>query len=973
MNGPATHGLDFARCFAALTGHAPLRWQKRLFDAFAQGKVPTTVDLPTGLGKTSVIPIWLSALVGQGGPHSDGANDAAKVGERGLPRRLVYIVNRRTVVDQATDVVERMRLRLQDPCGEQWNQHQATLDDLAHRLRALSASDEEGIPFGVSTLRGELADNEEWKTDPARPAIIVGTIDMIGSKLLFSGYGDGRYGRAHHAGLIGQDTLIVHDEAHLTPAFSELLRSIAEEQDRSGEPRRVRVMELSATQRGSDEDAFQLRLEDEADERTGQIVKDRLDAKKHLHLHKHDDLVTGLVDIAKAHVESPAKVLVYVRSPEDAQELAAQIRKELNNHGGTADERVALLTGTIRGYERDKLLGHPVMKCMFGQACPLESHYLVSTSAGEVGIDIDADHMVCDLTALDSMIQRLGRVNRRGGEGRVARVDVVWTEKDAKPGDKASSMQRATASTLKILQRWFSPEFVARQCGEESCTIEYRPSGSADGLLVSPRNLRGLIEGLCGREREEALSPKGETAPLTDILLDNWSLTSVDAMPGRPEVAAYLHGLTTDPPETYVAWRKEVAALAGAGADESTLSDWFRACRVEARERLRDRTDHVRKAFEALLKTHRGREPKDPERDFPVVLLDERGRVEWSILSAIVRRPESNARDVLHYRTVILPVEAGGLDEHGMLDGKDTEPVAHIDIAEVAAEIGWRERWLHLWTAGGEPEWRRLLSGEQAEPPSELRERERVPLKEPQEGAEDKGESIYLVLLESPGAAAIENPEAARVQQTLAEHTEAIVKHMEAIADRLGLKQAIKDALVSAARWHDRGKDRAVWQRFARNDNVAVPLAKSTRYLHGRALGGYRHEFGSVLEAMADEDIRRHPERDLILHLIAAHHGWVRPHFEPRAFDHEGPRDGANGERRAPTSDENEAAAVEAMQRFGRLQQRFGRWGLAWLESLLRCADALASQPCDPSPDGEAVAAHAGNGSAAGGRDGGAA
>jgi len=31
------------------------------------------------------------------------------------------------------------------------------------------------------------------------------------------------------------------------------------------------------------------------------------------------------------------------------------------------------------------------------------------------------------------------------------------------------------------------------------------------------------------------------------------------------------------------------------------------------------------------------------------------------------------------------------------------------------------------------------------------------------------------------------------------------------------------------------------------------------------------------------------------------------------------------------------------MQRFGRLQLRFGRWGLAWLESLLRCADALAS------------------------------
>jgi len=32
------------------------------------------------------------------------------------------------------------------------------------------------------------------------------------------------------------------------------------------------------------------------------------------------------------------------------------------------------------------------------------------------------------------------------------------------------------------------------------------------------------------------------------------------------------------------------------------------------------------------------------------------------------------------------------------------------------------------------------------------------------------------------------------------------------------------------------------------------------------------------------------------------------------------------------------------MRRFGRLQQRFGRWGLAWLESLLRCADIAASR-----------------------------
>ena len=40
----------------------------------------------------------------------------------------------------------------------------------------------------------------------------------------------------------------------------------------------------------------------------------------------------------------------------------------------------------------------------------------------------------------------------------------------------------------------------------------------------------------------------------------------------------------------------------------------------------------------------------------------------------------------------------------------------------------------------------------------------------------------------------------------------------------------------------------------------------------------------------------------------------------------------------------NDQAFSEVMRRFGQLQQRFGRWGLAWLESLVRCADIAASK-----------------------------
>ena len=79
----------------------------------------------------------------------------------------------------------------------------------------------------ISTLRGQHADNHLWHFDPSRPAIIVGTADMIGSRLLFSGYGGlGRYRRSLHAGLLSQDALLVFDEAHLTPAFAETLEAL---------------------------------------------------------------------------------------------------------------------------------------------------------------------------------------------------------------------------------------------------------------------------------------------------------------------------------------------------------------------------------------------------------------------------------------------------------------------------------------------------------------------------------------------------------------------------------------------------------------------------------------------------------------------------------------------------------------------------------------------------------------------------
>ena len=86
--------VDFDRDFEKLTDFPPFEWQRCLYhDYISEGRIPSALDIPTGLGKTSVMVIWYLAL------------RAGAV----VPRRLVYVVDRRAVVDQATTVADEIR------------------------------------------------------------------------------------------------------------------------------------------------------------------------------------------------------------------------------------------------------------------------------------------------------------------------------------------------------------------------------------------------------------------------------------------------------------------------------------------------------------------------------------------------------------------------------------------------------------------------------------------------------------------------------------------------------------------------------------------------------------------------------------------------------------------------------------------------------------------------------------------------
>jgi CRISPR-associated endonuclease/helicase Cas3 len=135
---------------------------------------------------------------------------------------------------------------------------------------------------------------------------------------------------------------------------------------------------------------------------------------------------------------------------------------------------------------------------------------------------------------------------------------------------------------------------------------------------------------------------------------------------------------------------------------------------------------------------------------------------------------------------------------------------------------------------------------------------------------------------------------------------------------------------------HDEGKKSERWQRAFRAPAEKRPLGKTTSRPIQSILAGYRHELGSLPHAERDPRVAAlSPEdRDLVLHLIAAHHGFARPILRTDGCDD------------APPSALVERARTIAL-RFARLEKRWGPWGLAWWETLLRAADQAASREND--------------------------
>jgi len=763
--------------------------------------------------------------------------------------------------------------------------------------------------LAISTLRGQFADNGEWCADPARPAIVVGTIDMIGSRLLFSGYGIGRSRKPLHAGFLGQDTLLVHDEAHLEPAFQELLVAIQKEQleGRTRYRHPLRVMELTATSRNiantdeSDESKTRLLKLTKEDYRH-KTVKERIYAKKQIRFVSVADEKKELADkifsqaLALAKDKSELAILIFVRKVEDVHNVIEKLKKDK-----ILDSQIEQLTGTLRGKERDELVDKPVFQRFLSPSNRNKNVtpepgtvFLVCTSAGEVGIDISADHMVCDLTPFDSMAQRFGRVNRFG-ERNDTEIHILYP----KDFDRKNEYEIRREKTYELLKKL-----------------------KGDG---SP----AAIDKLDPNVRADAFTPEPAMLPATDILFDAWALTTIqEKLPGRPPVEPYLHGIEDkNVAETYIAWREEVWELQeflkdmGQEKYQAFAAELLDDYPLKPHELLRDSTYRQKTGILAKLT-----KIAEINSDYPVWIQEPDNEITVTTLKKAIDLPLSG-------RTVILPPEAGGL----MISKDEKRSPGLFDGAEFVSDCR------HLYDVADE--WKddqgslrkRIWKGEEI-PEGMIPERE-IKFDDP-DNEDAEPIKVWQWFVRKP-----ETPnEHGNQICKLDSHCKRAYKLAQEIVKKLELSKDLAEAIVFAAKFHDLGKDRHVWQRYACNDDYPeIVLAKSRDFRHWSMLNGYRHEFGSLLDVEKKPEFQKLNDdmKELVRQLIASHHGRARPHFPAdEAFDVESSEKFYN------------EASQEVPLRFARLQRTYGRWGLAYLESLLRAADWAAS--ADPlATDGE--------------------
>jgi CRISPR-associated endonuclease/helicase Cas3 len=918
-----TTSTDFAKFYHAVHGHDPFPWQERLAREVLSTGWPNSLSIPTACGKTSTIDIAVFSLAAQA---------ELPAPQRTAPLRIFFVIDRRLVVDDVTRHAQKLANTIAQG-------GQPVVDWVRERLLLFGTRQ----ALQIATLRGGMYRNNTWADMPNQPLVVVSTVDQVGSRLLFRGYGVNERGWPVHAGLVANDSLMIVDEAHLSQPFLDTVGRVCGYQDKEwvNEQWRVtpplRLVSMSATGRGTGT-PFKLHADDYES-----ALKKRLEVEKLAELREISDLENTAAQEALARAKRGAGVVGVVLNTVSS---ARKVFEALKAHGEPEENRI-LLTGRVRPYDRDRLLHNYLDRIKAGRQPPdNERLFVIATQTVEVGADLDFDALVTEAAPLDSLRQRFGRLNRIG---RAERSDaVILKPKRSKSGELIYGV------ALEKTWNWLG-EHATEQAG-------------ARRIDFGVRRMQELFE---SEADAAALNTSTDRGPLMfPAHVDAWVQTNPPPVPD-PNVAPFLHGPEAlEAADVQIVWRADLP--------KGLVHEWPEILAVAppvstealplpigmARRWLREQTGDTADVEGAVLEG----------------TADERNRLRDFL---IWRGPDkSKIRGLAQLRpgdTVVVQSDEGGTDQFGW--NPQSGPVQDIGdlCANERASMGLGRFRLRLHPQvlfPNDPEQQKTLNAlldkvanDEEEAWGEARQLVRSTVPEINTSPKRYGQRWLIGVSAWPKRASprtislspdeAEEDETASLTDTipLEEHTRGVADLAKLFAGRCGLPDWAARAVEYAARMHDYGKcDQRFQMLLDPLCDLQRPLAKGRSDLPAAELqrrielSGYpknaRHEFGSVAIAESCLSWPKEADRDLVLYLIGTHHGYGRalapfwseePGFEVQAR--------VNGET-VTVKDVDRIANIASgwVDRFWRLQRKYGWWGLAYLEAILRRADCVRSR-----------------------------
>ena len=919
----------FADFYQAIHGREPFPWQARLARQVAEANEwPEEVGVPTGLGKTACLDIavwWLAA-------QADHAPS-----QRSAPTRIWWVVNRRLLVDSTHEHAERLARVLREPDASGLAAHdREVVAAVARRLRSLSA-DPAAAPLDVIRLRGGVA--SRTPADPSQPTVILCTLPMYGSRLLFRGYGSSRSLRPIDAAMAGTDSLVLLDEAHLAPHLRALMDALADctpgaEALLGGFRSGARITALTATG-----DASTTRFDLDEQDRKNPTITERLNAAKPVEVRTFDtgDAAKLLAEAAAdllAEASQPASCLVFANTPRTARETFERLHRQ------EPDAETLLLTGLNREREAEQIRAR-ILDLATGMAAarsedsPRERHLVVvATQTLEVGADIDAEYLVTEACGVRALTQRLGRLNRLGHHQHARAVYV-----HAPPPKRRGRAGRGEQSESWPVYGEEPKRVLGRL--QEACA-----DGEEDVVDLPPAR---VAEVLGAPDDDPGRAPE----VLPGIL---WEWTKTTTRPdGEAPVEPYFSGVQGADHSVSLIWRVHVPDEGQRLWPRASDREAVDVAIAEVRDALQDDEAIHRLAPDGM--TVELTRTADLRPGDQIVLAADRG-----LLDRFGWNPAASE-----------PVVDASLQEHGLpLDGKAIGRLCGVEVTsqlQVALEEdeedeldqSERDEAVEAILAAlraaesppgwGDGEWSAFTHALRPAVEWPRREVPRLPVVTPEHqrpssdfGSEDDELSL--------------TPEAVELDR----HGQAVGAMARTIAERIGVPPSLAEVVERAGALHDIGKADGRFQRWLDPEGQGDALmAKSTTAHHRweatRAASGWprggRHE--DLSARLVRAWLERHPSgrdpehRDLLVHLVVSHHG--------------------NGRPLVPPVDDGTAAAVSAVvdgvpveapadlarvdwgqpRRFRKLNDHFGPWGLALLEAIVRLADWRVSAGADVS------------------------